>query len=107
MPLNTTLEIAEPIFQPTGPSTKCAATTVKTKLQNGTIIIETTGGTIFLKNCSNCTSTNAVKKGLRLILKKDFACAKIDLLNNSICTVQNLFNLIVMFCPVFVNQRRR
>ena len=52
MPLNTTLEIAEPTAQPIGPRTKCAAHTANTKLQKGTTIICTTEGTSHLKKRS-------------------------------------------------------
>jgi len=69
MPLNTTLEIAEPIFQPIGPKNACATMTVKTKLQKGTTIIETTGGKIVQN-----------KKSGYCRLKKGFVCAKIKLL---------------------------
>ena len=42
MPEKTTDDTAEPIFQPIGPSTKCAAMTERSSEQNGTTIIETT-----------------------------------------------------------------
>ena len=93
------LEIAEPIFQPIGPSTKCAAMTVKSKLQNGTTIIEMTGGTKLLKSLSNCTNTNAAKiaewiedkKSRYQRLKKSSACVRIELVLISIYTGQSFF----------------
>ena len=61
IPANTTEEMAEPIFQPIGPKTKCAAITARTRLQNGTTIIEMTAGVIFRKNFSRYTSVNAAR----------------------------------------------
>ena len=52
IPLNTTPEMSEPIAQPMGPRTKCAAHTASTRLQKGTTIICTTVGTRRLKKRS-------------------------------------------------------
>ena len=52
IPLNTTPEMSEPMAQPMGPRTKCAAHTASTRLQKGTTIICTTVGTRRLKKRS-------------------------------------------------------
>ena len=59
MPAYTAAEIQEPIVQPMGPRTKCAAMTANSRLKNGTRIICTTCGMIFLKNRSKYASVNA------------------------------------------------
>ena len=51
-PANTTDEIADPIFQPIGPKIVWATIIVINSEKNGTNIICTTSGIIFLKNFS-------------------------------------------------------
>ena len=52
MPAITTLPTAVPSVQPMGPTMKCAVMTPRSSEQNGTTIICTTDGVIFLKKRS-------------------------------------------------------